>query len=120
MRISDWSSACALPIYAPELVGALAVIWTTTPWTIPANQGIAYEEDIDYVAIQVAAAVSAGPVASRWPAETILLANALLPALAGRPSFTLPADTILWYANGSALPRAIAPPLMHNIGGFFT
>src|SRR3546814_9997073 len=37
---------------APELVGALAVIWTTTPWTIPATQGIAYGEDIDYVAIR--------------------------------------------------------------------
>src|SRR3546814_2790597 len=36
---------------AHELVGALAVIWTTTPWTIPANQGIAYGEDIEYVAI---------------------------------------------------------------------
>src|SRR5690349_4955614 len=26
----------------PELVGAYAVIWTTTPWTIPVNQAIAY------------------------------------------------------------------------------
>jgi isoleucyl-tRNA synthetase len=26
----------------PELVGAHAVVWTTTPWTIPVNQGIAY------------------------------------------------------------------------------
>ena len=26
----------------PELVGAYAVVWTTTPWTIPVNQGIAY------------------------------------------------------------------------------
>jgi isoleucyl-tRNA synthetase len=25
-----------------ELVGAHAVIWTTTPWTIPVNQAIAY------------------------------------------------------------------------------
>ncbi|MCB2013611.1 MAG: isoleucine--tRNA ligase [Sphingobium sp.] len=25
-----------------------AVIWTTTPWTIPTNQGIAYGEDIEY------------------------------------------------------------------------
>ncbi len=23
----------------PELVGAYAVVWTTTPWTIPVNQG---------------------------------------------------------------------------------
>ena len=26
----------------PELVGAYAVIWTTTPWTIPVNQAIGY------------------------------------------------------------------------------
>ena len=35
---------------APELVGAHAVIWTTTPWTIPVNQALAYGEEIDYVA----------------------------------------------------------------------
>ncbi len=34
----------------PELVGAHAVIWTTTPWTIPVNQAIAYGPEIEYVA----------------------------------------------------------------------
>src|SRR6185503_3051746 len=37
----------------PELVGALAVVWTTTPWTIPVNQAIAYSPDVDYVAFKV-------------------------------------------------------------------
>jgi isoleucyl-tRNA synthetase len=32
----------------PELVGAYAVIWTTTPWTIPVNQAIAYGPDVEY------------------------------------------------------------------------
>ncbi|MGL5838109.1 MAG: isoleucine--tRNA ligase [Sphingorhabdus sp.] len=32
----------------PELVGAHAVIWTTTPWTIPVNQAIAYGPDVEY------------------------------------------------------------------------
>ena len=32
----------------PELVGAHAVVWTTTPWTIPVNQGIAYNPDVEY------------------------------------------------------------------------
>src|SRR5512139_3487773 len=36
---------------APELVGAHAVIWTTTPWTIPVNQAIAYGEGIEYVVL---------------------------------------------------------------------
>src|SRR6187401_207909 len=33
----------------PELVGAHAVIWTTTPWTIPVNQALAYGPEITYV-----------------------------------------------------------------------
>jgi isoleucyl-tRNA synthetase len=36
----------------PELVGAHAVIWTTTPWTIPVNQAIAYGPDVEYVAFE--------------------------------------------------------------------
>ncbi|AMO71074.1 isoleucine--tRNA ligase [Sphingorhabdus sp. M41] len=36
---------------APELVGAHAVIWTTTPWTIPVNQALAYGADVYYLQI---------------------------------------------------------------------
>ena len=32
-----------------ELIGAHAVIWTTTPWTIPVNQALAYGPDVEYV-----------------------------------------------------------------------
>ncbi len=39
----------------PELVGAHAVIWTTTPWTIPVNQALAYGPDVDYTLYQVTA-----------------------------------------------------------------
>ncbi|MFK4004786.1 isoleucine--tRNA ligase [Qipengyuania sp. NPDC077563] len=34
-----------------ELVGAHAVIWTTTPWTIPVNQALAYGPEVEYVAV---------------------------------------------------------------------
>jgi isoleucyl-tRNA synthetase len=36
----------------PELVGAHAVIWTTTPWTIPVNQAIAYGPDVEYAHLE--------------------------------------------------------------------
>ncbi|MDP3174076.1 MAG: class I tRNA ligase family protein, partial [Phenylobacterium sp.] len=36
-------------------VGASVVIWTTTPWTIPANRAIAYNEAVDYAVFQVEA-----------------------------------------------------------------
>lgn len=32
-----------------DLIGAKAVIWTTTPWTLPANRAIAYHNDPIYV-----------------------------------------------------------------------
>ncbi|WP_306087908.1 isoleucine--tRNA ligase [Qipengyuania flava] len=38
-----------------ELVGAHAVIWTTTPWTIPVNQALAYGPEVEYVLLSVTA-----------------------------------------------------------------
>jgi isoleucyl-tRNA synthetase len=36
-----------------ELEGAEVIIWTTTPWTIPANKALAYNEALDYLIIQL-------------------------------------------------------------------
>ncbi|MDB5726644.1 MAG: ileS [Novosphingobium sp.] len=36
-----------------ELVGAHAVIWTTTPWTIPVNQALAYGPEIEYTLLNL-------------------------------------------------------------------
>ncbi len=47
--ISDISSV--LPSLKGEKTSV--VIWTTTPWTIPANLAIALHEDFDYVALRV-------------------------------------------------------------------
>jgi isoleucyl-tRNA synthetase len=43
-----------------ELVGAHAVIWTTTPWTIPVNQALAYGPEVDYVLVQYGGATAVG------------------------------------------------------------
>ncbi|WP_066532054.1 isoleucine--tRNA ligase [Erythrobacter sp. CCH5-A1] len=37
----------------PELVGAHAVIWTTTPWTIPVNQALAYGPEVEYELLDI-------------------------------------------------------------------
>jgi isoleucyl-tRNA synthetase len=42
---------------APELVGAHAVIWTTTPWTIPVNQALSYGPEIEYERVESWAAL---------------------------------------------------------------
>ena len=41
--------------YAHKAGKLSAVIWTTTPWTLPANLGISLNETFDYVALKVGA-----------------------------------------------------------------
>lgn len=52
----------------PENEPAFVVIWTTTPWTLPANLAVAFHPDPTYVAARVGG-------------EIVLVAEALLPAV---------------------------------------
>ncbi|WP_421836605.1 isoleucine--tRNA ligase [Novosphingobium sp.] len=58
-----------------ELVGAHAVIWTTTPWTIPVNQAIAYGPDVDYVLVEFFAGHAAQSDPELWNPEFHFLGN---------------------------------------------
>ncbi len=60
----------------PDMRGASVVIWTTTPWTIPANRAIAYGPEIEYALVRVDS-VAEGSLAR--PGERLLIALALLP-----------------------------------------
>ncbi|KAJ3529907.1 hypothetical protein NM208_g9549 [Fusarium decemcellulare] len=48
--VSDWSSIPELGKFEGRLYAA---IWTTTPWTLPANRAIAIHNDLTYSVIQV-------------------------------------------------------------------
>ncbi|MBA4089404.1 MAG: isoleucine--tRNA ligase [Sphingobium sp.] len=103
---------------APELVGAHAVIWTTTPWTIPVNQAIAYGEEIDYVLVE-ALDGNAQPFS---PPQRYLVATALSEAFQERvtafdPSIIAFAVDKFFY--GPSLAGAITRHPMHALGGFF-
>ena len=65
---------------------ASVVIWTTTPWTMPANRALAYGPDIDYAALHVDA-VAPGSLAR--PGETLLVALALVPQVCEAAGITL-------------------------------
>ncbi len=54
-----------------DLVGGEIIIWTTTPWTIPANKALAFNEALDYVILQI-------NDDSDFKNRKIVLANALL------------------------------------------
>jgi isoleucyl-tRNA synthetase len=60
---------------AGPLAGVSIVIWTTTPWTIPGNRGLAVGAAFDYVVIEVTEA-AAGSLA--LIGEKLLVAEALL------------------------------------------
>jgi isoleucyl-tRNA synthetase len=47
----DWKSY--EPLKDLDVSNASFVIWTTTPWTMPANLGVALHPDLDYVALKV-------------------------------------------------------------------
>ena len=88
----------------PDLVGALAVIWTTTPWTIPVNQALSYGEAIDYLHFEC-------------DGRRYLVAEPLLPAFTKRTGITMKGFIAL--AKGPVLEGATALHPMHALGGFF-
>jgi isoleucyl-tRNA synthetase len=98
-----------------ELVGAHAVIWTTTPWTIPVNQAIAYGPDVEYVLLDVPAALPEDP--DIGPRKRVLVAEPLLGEVAKRCKWIEP--RILQTYKGTQLEGAIARHPMHELGGFF-
>ncbi|MBB3860075.1 isoleucyl-tRNA synthetase [Novosphingobium hassiacum] len=103
-----------------ELVGARAVIWTTTPWTIPVNQALAYGPDVAYW------------LANTTDGRKYLVAFDLLEAFLNRtglglldePGMPKDGEGLLRYGlsktfNGSDLAGTIARHPMHALGGFF-
>ncbi len=58
----------------PMFGGAAAVIWTTTPWTIPGNRAIAYGEAIEYLLLHVEASAEGSLVR---PGAKLILAREL-------------------------------------------
>jgi isoleucyl-tRNA synthetase len=101
-----------------ELVGAHAVIWTTTPWTIPVNQALAYGPEIEYALIT-------------WPDAKYLVARDLAAEFikrvttvpSGQPIEPWPEadqwDERVTLVQGSDLAGTVARHPMHHLGGFY-
>jgi len=94
----------------PELKGASAVVWTTTPWTIPVNQAIAYGPDVEYVLLE-------GNEGSRF-----LVADALDTEFGTRIAHQIGDTSVfkqVWSGKGSDLAGTVALHPMWKLGGFF-
>ncbi len=93
-----------------ELIGAYAVIWTTTPWTIPVNQAIAYGPDVEYSSVKILTPEC------RVPGE-LLVATSLLDSFMARIGCDW--HVVMWQGKGSDLAGIAARHPMHALGGFF-
>jgi isoleucyl-tRNA synthetase len=108
-----------------------AVIWTTTPWTIPVNQAIAFNPDENYVAVgayrkRVVDDPSSGsePESKATMIGYLIVAEKLLPDLIQRTALGHGKGVGLGTfmpvpIKGSELHGAIARHPMHHLGGFF-
>jgi isoleucyl-tRNA synthetase len=75
------------PVLTPGVFeGASAVIWTTTPWTIPGNRALAYGAEIEYAQVAVDA-VAEGSLSR--VGERVLVALKLLPEYVRDAGITL-------------------------------
>ncbi|NNM77364.1 isoleucine--tRNA ligase [Sphingomonas sp. ID1715] len=101
----------------PELVGAHAVIWTTTPWTIPVNQAIAYGPEVEYLLFEACTQERYHDKLSGFRTFFLVAANLLKDFLARVPMASVepPKRTL----KGSELAGTIARHPMHHLGGFF-
>jgi isoleucyl-tRNA synthetase len=124
---------------APELVGAHAVIWTTTPWTIPVNQALAYGAEVEYTLCRTMVVIE--DKAAAWPEglslpfqdARYLIADGLIETFEARLQrelqrhegtsgyrvMIMPESEALQRFKGSDLADAIARHPMHKLGGFF-
>ena len=97
-----------------------AGIWTTTPWTIPVNQAIAFAPESDYWVAQPNSGSAAGinlVFANPGPGPLI---GGLIQRLCASPlSSSLHFAPMSGLFKGSDLAGAVARHPMHALGGFF-
>jgi isoleucyl-tRNA synthetase len=102
----------------PNIAGAHAVIWTTTPWTIPVNQALAYGENIEYVFMHLHTAPSTAIGASAKVSQLLIAAD-LVGTFCTRVGIGETDYEIVWRGKGSELAGTVARHPMHHLGGFF-
>ncbi len=77
--VADLARRFGASLFAGE--PASIVIWTTTPWTLPANQAVAVNAEFDYSLLRVASAAG--------PGRLLVVASELVPSVLKRAHLSL-------------------------------
>ena len=91
----------------PVLDGALALVWTTTPWTLTSNLAVMVGTEIEYVVVEA-------PVPGTDTTARYLLAEARLPSYA-RELGDEP-EVVGRYRGADLLGRTYTPPFSYYLG----
>ncbi|MCK5829217.1 MAG: isoleucine--tRNA ligase [Methylococcales bacterium] len=98
-EVYDEAAFMASCHHAPEHLGEgslSVVIWTTTPWTLPANQGVALNPELEYAVVQC----EMGGTQERLVIAEVLLKDAMLRFDAGEYK-------VIGYCKGSELENQL-------------
>jgi isoleucyl-tRNA synthetase len=90
-----------------------AVVWTTTPWTIPVNQALAYGPEVNYVLIPEGGTVKTYLVAEPLAAEFLKRCGDRHPGVFSNH------ESEWEVVKGCDLAGTVARHPMHHLGGFF-
>ncbi len=104
-----------------ELQHASVLIWTTTPWTIPANQAIAFSPDIEYGLYRVDEVMSEeelGFAPYAQPGETLIMADALAESVFAAAKVS--AHSRIGDVASETLQGMVCRHPLHETGEFFT
>ncbi|WP_226345265.1 isoleucine--tRNA ligase [Agilicoccus flavus] len=95
-----------------DLDGALAVVWTTTPWTLPSNLAIMVGSDIDYVVVE-------SDVPTGTPERYVFAearAGAYARELTGDPKGDVDALVVRRLTGSELAGHAYVPPFSYYLG----
>ncbi len=90
--------------------GELALIWTTTPWTLPSNLAIAVGPQVEYVVVEPAAD---SPFGQAHPGERVVLAAARLAAYQRELGEATVVETV---SGADLVGRSYTPPFDYFAG----
>ncbi|MFZ9478168.1 MAG: isoleucine--tRNA ligase [Steroidobacteraceae bacterium] len=90
----------ASPSSAESTTAPAIVIWTTTPWTLPANEAVALGAEIDYVLIDT-------PANESRPPRSLVIAEGLLAQVAARFGFASAEVQVRARFRGASLEGAM-------------
>lgn len=89
--------------------GALALVWTTTPWTLPSNLAIMVGSDIDYVVVEA-------PVPGRDETARYVIAEARLAAYARELAADGEPQVVARFKGSELVDSTYVPPFSYYLG----